>query len=117
MTNIDEIPVAGHLSDGDREFLRSVGFDGRVLLQLPVDGPFTREQVQAMARAGSLEHKVDLIHALPVDGPFSPEAVVELIEHPDLDRVVDAVHSLPVDGPVTTRQVLEIARGQGKATG
>ena len=116
MTDIGEIPVAGYLSDSDREFLRSVDFDGRLLFELPVDGPFTPEQVLAIANVGSLREKIDVIHSLPVDGPFSPEEITELVTGGSLQDVADAVHSLGVEGPVTTKQLLDVARRLDEAS-
>ena len=100
----EELPVDEAVSADQVRDLRAAGYDGGLLGQLPVDGPWSVTDLLVVCRAG-LPRVVKLVHQLPVDGPFSPAVLTALVED-GLPAIVARIQAAHLDGPVDPDDVL-----------
>jgi len=98
------VPVDGPVNDAQVTELRTAGYDGALVAQLPVDGPWSVGELLTVCRAG-LADVVTLVNQLPVDGPLSPALLAELVED-GLSDIVRRIQATPLDGPVDTDDLL-----------
>lgn len=98
------LPVDDVVSDADVRDLRSAGYDGDLIHQLPVDGPWSVEYLKTVTSAG-LAGVIDLVRQIPIDGPLSPAQLAAWVED-GLEDIVRRIRAAHVDGPVDPDDVL-----------
>ena len=98
------VPVDEPVSEQQVQQLRDASYDGELLAELPVEGPWTVAQLLTVCRAG-LPHVVALVEDLPLDGPLSPAGLTALVED-GLDAIVRRAQEAAPEGPVDPDDLL-----------
>lgn len=98
------LPVDDAVSEVEARELRAAGYDGYLVAQLPVDGPWSVAALLAVCRAG-LAEVVSLAQQLPVAGPFTAAGLAALAED-GLADIVRRIRAADLDGPVDPDDVL-----------
>jgi hypothetical protein len=80
-SRLEQLPVDDAFSEEQLALLHTLDPDVGAILRLPVDGPFSPDQILELARC-DLTAFAEAIHAAPVDGPFGPGEVVTLSRLP-----------------------------------
>ncbi len=92
------LPVDDAVSQEQAQALRAAGYDGDLVAELPVDGPWPVAELLVVCRAG-LKDVIELVHQLPVDGPFSPAGLAELVKD-GLADIVRRIQAADLHGPI-----------------